>query len=437
MHENKFENEVREKMDQLGFDPPDAVWANVDKEINKEKKDRQPLFWIFFLSGLMLAGGIYYFSTNKNSIATHPNNQDLVSGKATGKKTDSRGQADGSLRPKVLVSGNHPADQLNTISSKKKSDNSHIARQKTGEAHQHIVNRDITINQSDSQKAEITSTAKTIETSVDSPAQKVNLIAGKKSSLKDSASDNNVIRTAEKKSQTSKWKFGFTAGAGISNSNQSLFKSGNSYYTFAAASPPGSGSGNPASVSINSGFSFSAAVLLNRILSKRIYLSGGLGYHYYSTKMQIGNPAYGNPVTAGNGAMFAYSSGYYQNGDSHAYINQYHFIELPVSIDFQLNKNNRLPLIWEAGLSLLYLLNSNAVQYDPAYNVYYKNNQLFNRTQLNMTTALLIGFHINKTELQAGPQLQYGLTSLLKTAAANPQHLLYYGLKISVLPWKK
>lgn len=42
MHENNFEKQVREKMDDLGFDPSDAVWAAVDKEINKEKNDAGP-----------------------------------------------------------------------------------------------------------------------------------------------------------------------------------------------------------------------------------------------------------------------------------------------------------------------------------------------------------------------------------------------------------
>ena len=67
MHENNFEKQVREKMDQLGFDPTDSVWERVDKEINKEKKRRMPLFWLFFFSGLALAGGAYYFLGYKNS----------------------------------------------------------------------------------------------------------------------------------------------------------------------------------------------------------------------------------------------------------------------------------------------------------------------------------------------------------------------------------
>jgi hypothetical protein len=61
MHENDFEKQVREKMDQLQFDPSDAVWANVDKEINKDKRRRLPLFWLVFPLALIMAGGGYYF----------------------------------------------------------------------------------------------------------------------------------------------------------------------------------------------------------------------------------------------------------------------------------------------------------------------------------------------------------------------------------------
>ena len=73
MREEEFEKRVRDKMEQLGFDPSESVWIGVDKEINKEKKRRMPLFWLFFASGLLLAGGAYYFITNKNTAGVIPN----------------------------------------------------------------------------------------------------------------------------------------------------------------------------------------------------------------------------------------------------------------------------------------------------------------------------------------------------------------------------
>ncbi len=122
---------------------------------------------------------------------------------------------------------------------------------------------------------------------------------------------------------------------------------------------------------------------------------------------------------------------------NYSYTNSYHFIELPVTADFQLNKSLKLPVFWEAGLSVSYLLSSNALHFDPNGNLYYQNAELFNKFQLNGATAIMIGFPINKSELQLGPQLQYGLSGLLKSGSGNPQHLFYTGLKISFIPGKK
>ncbi len=72
MREDEFEKQVREKMEQLGFDPSESVWTGVDKEINKEKKRRVPLFWLFLFSGLLLAGGSYYIIANKNTTGIIP-----------------------------------------------------------------------------------------------------------------------------------------------------------------------------------------------------------------------------------------------------------------------------------------------------------------------------------------------------------------------------
>jgi hypothetical protein len=170
-----------------------------------------------------------------------------------------------------------------------------------------------------------------------------------------------------------------------------------------------------------------------------------LNYHYYSTRVNTGYAVDSSifvsysPNNSGNSTLpGAYAiNGYYPNGSNQSYTNSYHFIELPVTADFQLNKSSKLPVFWEAGFSVSYLVNSNALHFDPNGNLYYQNAQLFNKVQLNGATAILIGFPINKTELQIGPQLQYGLTGLLKTESGNPQHLLYAGLKISIIPGKK
>ena len=93
MREDEFEKQVRKKMDQLGFTPSESVWTGVDREINQEKKRRVPLFWLFFVSGLLLAGSTYYFITNKNTEALIPNkNSENALAKIQNKEASSKKQ---------------------------------------------------------------------------------------------------------------------------------------------------------------------------------------------------------------------------------------------------------------------------------------------------------------------------------------------------------
>jgi hypothetical protein len=49
----------------------------------------------------------------------------------------------------------------------------------------------------------------------------------------------------------------------------------------------------------------------------------------------------------------------------------------------------------------------------------------------------MVGMPVGKSALQLGPQLQYGFTGLLKSSYGSPGHLIFYGLKISIIPGKK
>ena len=67
MQENEFEDRVQKIMDELSFDPHDAVWSGVAKEIEKDKKRRKPLFWIFLIGAPVIIGAGYLFSTGNFS----------------------------------------------------------------------------------------------------------------------------------------------------------------------------------------------------------------------------------------------------------------------------------------------------------------------------------------------------------------------------------
>jgi len=62
MEQNNFEKKIQQKLDELKIPPSDAVWENVEKNINK-RKDRKKIL-IFFLLFISLASGAYYIFTS-------------------------------------------------------------------------------------------------------------------------------------------------------------------------------------------------------------------------------------------------------------------------------------------------------------------------------------------------------------------------------------
>jgi Outer membrane protein beta-barrel domain len=455
MHENNFEDQVHEKMQRLGFDPSDAVWTAVDKEINKDKKRRKPFLIFFLFSGLMLAGGGFYLTTIKKPANIIAAGQESTSTKKIENKQPAVSDESGKTQPETIsrktidpttVAGSKWKQSSGTviIRSEKKRIASYGSMDLKEDNNNKPEQNPVTVK-NEKNITEIIAQAPIVDESenrqkntVDSSqVKKATIAVEKKNTSVDSASGLKKIRNEKQK--TSLWKIAFTGGLGFSDINQSLFKQANitglPYFSSAANAPSGAPSPIPVSSDINTGFSFFAGVMVNRNLSRRISISAGLNYRYYSTHILTGNAV--DSSTFVNSLFYSSISfsvnRFYQNGSVHNYTNQYHFIEFPVSVNFQLNKSKKLPVFWEAGLSISYLINTNALFYDPYGNLYYQNKQLFNKTQLNGVTAIMIGIPVHKNELQVGPQLQYGITSLLKSGTGNPEHLIYGGLKISYI----
>ncbi len=495
MHENKFEKQVQEKMEELQFAPSEAVWENVDKKINKNEKRRRPVFWLFFLTGLVFLGVGFLFSVNKNSTYIHTNvrqqkqmgnpqdeqsvnkNEKVITDKKNEnddtKKSDKEITKDGTKENKV-PSDNPFENQKQQRALSQFSQNSRrtLNRKRRGTSlasesgkEKNYINEPMIFDkQMNNLPEHFSNSKKSSETIVennlpsadkielnpdksnafDSSVNKKKIDITKSASQKnDSASDVNTAQNKKQQKKVSAWQIGFTGGVGISNINQSLFKS--TYVTNLSSYNPATSVTSTGSTTINSpskispGFSFTAGFFVSKHLSKRVSFSGGISYQYYSTKIKVGHSVDSIIYVYSYGASTpaAQTGGYYHNGSSNEYSNFYHFIELPLTLNFQLNKSLKLPVVWESGFSTSYLVGSNALHFDPVTNVYYKNNSLFNKLQINATTAMMVDFHIQKSELQLGPQLEYGLTHILNKNTGNPEHLFYTGLKVSFIPRKK
>ena len=113
------------------------------------------------------------------------------------------------------------------------------------------------------------------------------------------------------------------------------------------------------------------------------------------------------------------------------YKNSYHFLELPVGINWQVMKS--IPLQLETGFRIGRLIKTNALHYDSQQSIYYEDEQLFKRTQFSFYTGLSYRiFKMNKASLYIGPKAQFQLTNLLPKNDYGKQHLYFTGVETRI-----
>lgn len=185
---------------------------------------------------------------------------------------------------------------------------------------------------------------------------------------------------------------------------------------------------------ITMGPSFAVGGFVQRTLSRRIALSVGIQYAYQSVRTVVGAKVNNTRTINRAPATAQLVSSYYDANNTENYTNQYHFIEIPVTLHAKLNKGMRLPLVWDIGFSAARMISTNALHYDGLGGVYYKDNNLFNKTQWVVATGFNIGlFQKAKHPLSIGPSVRYNMNNLLKKDFNTGQHLWSVGLKASVL----
>lgn len=166
------------------------------------------------------------------------------------------------------------------------------------------------------------------------------------------------------------------------------------------------------------GPAFSAGITAKRRLSNRLKLTAGLQYNYYSTKMAVGqekNAMAATTVPFARQAAAAAPANSYLPGVQNDYTNRYHFLQLPVGIEYQVLKN--IPLQVHGGLVVAHLIKTNALTYDYRTQSYYQNSSAYKSTQWHLFSNITYTLWKGKTKkLDAGPFVQYSLSELQKTA---------------------
>jgi hypothetical protein len=107
-----------------------------------------------------------------------------------------------------------------------------------------------------------------------------------------------------------------------------------------------------------------------------------------------------------------------------------------VSIYFQINK--KIPLFWNAGISVSELVSSNALQFNNTTGLYYKDNSLFNKTQIGVSTGLDIRLTTKqKRAVSIGPYLYYNITRISNESLYQDRHFNFVGLRSIIILGKK
>lgn len=198
--------------------------------------------------------------------------------------------------------------------------------------------------------------------------------------------------------------------------------------------------------------SFAAGLFVQRTLSPRLKVSLALEYSYISVHTQVGKEVdqpilvnmgtsqatvvkkyykYAGADTAQSIGNAAYQSSAY----SQKYTYRFQYLEIPLMINWQINKGRRMPpLQLEGGVSVAHLLSVDALHYEGIKGVYYRDNDLINKTQFNFMTGLSVGLlQHSKHPLWIGPNLQYALNGLVKKEVSTGQYPWSAGISIKVL----
>ncbi len=474
MPANEFEKQVQKQLDDFQLNPSATVWKNVEAEIRKKKR-RRVIFFILMPLALGLIGYLSYhllYTGQKTELTDQSNAVNNEKPLATDKKNNSakiNPQTDqtheipeqGLLEKEKIIQKQKKVDARgdglqitsnnpSTVSIKNKQTikpaDKTTTVQKTNNNLQVDQNVPVTIGKPVTTTGKEDEAAKTTDNKTNHQKDETDVAAkdpvvsktdsAKAGSVNDP--ENNKKETiAKKKVDKGKIKWGISFSAGISGNSVAAFSFGGEKSLDLLSYNPGStaGTGQTAVVgpsSVHAGFSFRTGIVAELQISKRSTLSTGLQYAYASNHINIGRKE-DTLIRLNN--FSAQADAFYRGVQRNNYTNSFHFIQVPLEYHLQLNKGNKLPLQWDAGLSFGYLIATNGLVYDTSYSgIYYRNKEAFNRFHFNMETGLSARLKTrNGSEWIIGPEVSFDTRKLIDNRWDKKQYLLYGGIRTRFL----
>ena len=487
MSEANFEKQVQQEM--LGFKikPSEEVWTKVEERIRKKKRRR--IFFILFFAGLALLG--YWqrdllFSEKvtvitetvsvpqenestvdsiKNSIPGNINQADPVKKNIEKSKnvlTKNEKQPD-MVKEKIIPGKkvmriNKSADEVviktNQVLEKPVS---FQIKSIIDEPKEIKILKDssvVKINAATKTTDSIEIAAVKIDTAIPKEIEKIsNSIVKTENKVqkdpiqkpepidsiqKSELKTDTMAATKKQPAISKKWKWGVLVTPGISSFvNQAFLFSANKSADF--NNSPSSGGvtvPQPARPSKReSGFALQLGGFVKRNISRKAQLSLGLQYSFYSDHILIGGRRdsilnYTPQSMTLNDASRVYGTANSFNN----YTNHYHFIELPVELHVQLNKNPDKPFFLDMGFIAGQLISTNALVYDTAFGgIYFDGKKQLNKTQFSLTSGFSWTISSKKILWSIGPLINVHLNRLLDNSFESEKYLFMPGIRTKII----
>ena len=461
MQADEFEKKIKNKMEEFELVPGNVVWKEISIKIEQEKKKRKILFYVLFTSFLLLAGvSAWWFINNENTrqFAKNDtiNNATKIENYEIKQNTKSLSRKLNKLNKLSIKNNAAPITKKFAYTNKVGLQKKVAAETKNKNSketiyHKVIIKELITDRENDNKNVhnkENEIPKSLLPHRFYNPdlaiKKKIDTLIINSSNKSENFKKYAVINTTAKETivtkNSKKWNIGFTVYSGFSSNRSGVPLLQKDYIQNFSTSPVYSNNGNysydvTTSNNFKKGFSFGFGIFAKKRLAKKINFSAGAYYHSYTAKLTVGNKVnqQRNFYDSVNEEAIVVSE-YYSAESSAEYLNKYRFLQLPVNLEYQINKNQKKPFLISAGISPGFLISSNALHANPTARVYYVDKQQFNHLQLSAQ----IGFSFSlisssKYLLSVGPSVQYSFTNASKAAADARQHLFFTGIKANII----
>lgn len=452
MEQNKFEKDIQQKLEGLKIPPSESVWQQVEKRIEKKDERKWKAFIIFFLFLIILTGGYWLLNTEKNS---KPHSQKIDNAfkkditKSIMKNDSSSNQLlvsdindTSKIAFKNIVKNEKPYKQKSrkTKFLRKGNLKTEIGNELALENKKQPVEEDRNVKKiknkfSEEKKDSMKHEEGKINLNFIKPKQKtVNqgiINPGKAKKINESDTLEQVVNSQKPVniSRKRKWNFGITISGGTSLIGNGPLGINNSSGNMTTASSGGSIPPFYSPSSIKNSIAVITGFIAETNISEKKKISLGINYKYFSVINRVGNKIDSNQIS--------YYSSASQNA-IHNYRNNFNYLELPVSVKFQLGNSKTLPIYWQAGITISHLISSNALQYKSNSGLYYHDNSLFKKIQLGFSTGFsAVLFSKEKYPVTIGPYFYYSTSKIANEGLYNKKHFSFIGISSEILLKKK